>query len=175
MRKRMRILIEEGWQRPSAPLDSLGLAWQWTLEDLYREFYLEDGKTPLETIIPFRFGMILRFVGSNGFDIDQRGFKACGMASLTLRSHGSGRDQIGHIEDVFIRPEYRGFGHGETLLGRLIQVTNERELLWLELTSKSKRRAAHALYQKLGFMMVAEANSTQHHATNLFRLPLRTR
>lgn len=174
MRKRMRILIEEGWQRPSAPLDPLGLAWQWTLEDLYREFYLEDDKTPLETIIPFRSGMILRFVGSNGFGIGQRGFKAYGMASLTLRSHGSGMHQIGHIEDVFIRPEYRGFGHGEALLERLIQLASKRELLWLELTSKSKRRAAHALYRKLGFRMVAEANSTQDRATNLFRLPLRT-
>lgn len=172
MRKPMRILVEDGWRVPSMPLDKLGLAWQRTLEDLYREFYFEVGKTPLETVTPFRSGMIIRFIGSNGFSVDQPGFRAYGMASLMLCYHGSGRDIIGHVEDVFIRPNYRGFGQGETLITALIRVATLRGFHRLELTSKSKRRAAHALYQKLGFRMVAEANSTQDHATNLFRLPL---
>lgn len=157
--------------------DGLGLSsssmvemlWRLELHTLYRDFCQEDGREPPETIVVFDAGRIIRFLVGNEkpTNDDLKGF---GMATLVLHRDGTGTRLIGHVEDVFIRPEHRGQGYSERLMRRLIEEARARKLIRLELTSNPKRIAANLLYQKLGFRLVAQATLETTGATNLYRL-----
>ncbi len=61
------------------------------------------------------------------------------------------------IEDVIVDEAHRGQGLGEYLARRLIRAGSKLGLQTIELTSSPQRKAANALYQKLGFQLVTEA------------------
>ncbi len=70
---------------------------------------------------------------------------------------------IAQIEDVVIDEEYRNKGLGEQISQKLIERARVRGARVIQLSSRSTRTAANALYQKLGFV---------HHETNSYYLKL---
>jgi ribosomal protein S18 acetylase RimI-like enzyme len=57
----------------------------------------------------------------------------------------------GWIEDVVVDEGARGLGVGEALTKAALEEARRRGVRSLDLTSRSSREAANALYQKLGF------------------------
>ncbi len=57
----------------------------------------------------------------------------------------------GHIEDVIVHEEFRGFGLGRLLIEYVMEEATRLELEFLELTSRSSRTDANEMYLKLGF------------------------
>jgi len=57
----------------------------------------------------------------------------------------------GWIEDVVVDEDARGLGIGEALTMAAVDEARQRGVRSLDLTSRSSREAANALYQKLGF------------------------
>jgi GNAT superfamily N-acetyltransferase len=151
--------------------------WKYQLEKLYTEFRAEDDREPPKEIIPFDNERIVRILATNGKPITDKDFIAYGMATLVLCNHGTGTGYIGHVEDVFVSRDFRRQGISENLMRTLIEKARVRDLIYLELTSNPKWSAAHELYEKVGFRMIAKAvprKDAGNRATDLFRLPLRT-
>lgn len=148
--------------------------WRHHFEMLYMEFCTEDGRNPPAAgeIIPFDNERIVRIVAGNELGISNVGFVAYGMATLILANHGTGARYVGHVEDVFVSRNFRRQGIGENLMRALIKEAGTRDVIYLELKSNPKRLAAHKLYEKIGFEMIAK--SVGKHGTDVFRLPLRT-
>ena len=72
-----------------------------------------------------------------------------GMATICFREPPI--DKIGTIEGVIVAQAYQGRGIGETLNKMLIEEAKKRKMSHIELTSRPERKAANALYKKLGF------------------------
>ncbi|HEY5104150.1 MAG TPA: GNAT family N-acetyltransferase [Acidimicrobiales bacterium] len=66
----------------------------------------------------------------------------------------------GWIEDVVVDEDARGLGIGEALTSAALDEARIRGVRSLDLTSRSSREAANALYQKLGF---------ERRETNVYR------
>jgi ribosomal protein S18 acetylase RimI-like enzyme len=71
--------------------------------------------------------------------------------------------QFGYVEEVVVDEAARGQGIGAALLAALIDLARRDGLDFVELTSRSARVAANALYRSLGFEL---------RETNVYRLPL---
>jgi ribosomal protein S18 acetylase RimI-like enzyme len=67
------------------------------------------------------------------------------------------------IEDVVVDQDARGLGAGEALTLAAIDEARRRDVRSIDLTSRSSREAANALYQKLGF---------SPRSTNVYRFNL---
>lgn len=70
---------------------------------------------------------------------------------------------IAQIEDVVVDEEYRNKGLGEQISQKLVERARVRGARVIQLSSRSTRTAANALYKKLGFV---------HHETNSYYLKL---
>ena len=57
------------------------------------------------------------------------------------------------VEDVVVHPEYRGQHLGRQLMAHLLEASRQYAPLTLQLTSRSSRQAARALYASLGFKL----------------------
>jgi len=80
---------------------------------------------------------------------------------------------IAEIHDIVVNETERGNGYGEEIARALMNVALEfskvKECkLKLFLTSRPTRVAANALYQKLGFVLVAKSNG--EWGTNLYKI-----
>ncbi|MDR3570810.1 MAG: GNAT family N-acetyltransferase [Candidatus Pacebacteria bacterium] len=91
----------------------------------------------------------------------QDGERIIGMATLYLQQKIDNR--AAWVEDVIVSDEYRGRGLGKQLMEELIKTAREEGVLTLNLTSRSSRVAANALYQKLGF---------EQRDTNVYKMKL---
>lgn len=60
---------------------------------------------------------------------------------------------VGDVEDVVVSNVYRGAGIGKKLMNILIETARAKNLQSLQLTSNSRRVAAHGLYHSLGFVI----------------------
>jgi len=90
------------------------------------------------------------------------GEEAAGFALFFLNfSTWSGRRGL-YLEDLFVKPEYRGQGLGRILLGRLAQIARERRCARMEWAVLDWNKNAIGFYEKLG----AQAQS----AWTVFRL-----
>jgi ribosomal protein S18 acetylase RimI-like enzyme len=69
----------------------------------------------------------------------------------------------GWIEDVVVDEDARGLGIGEALTRAALEEARVRGVRSLDLTSRSSREAANALYQKLGF---------ERRDTNVYRFSM---
>lgn len=146
--------------------------WELELKALYRGFYEENRKRPPKDIVPFNdAGTIIRFLIGNDDSIAD-GFWAFGMATLILCPDGTGTRMIGRVEYVFVHPDFRRKGYCELLMRYLIQEAKNRELFSLELRSRPGRVAANALYQKLGFQLIATADPALPNGTNVYWMGL---
>lgn len=95
------------------------------------------------------------------FVVRRRDREIIGMATLTTYRKLSGL--VGVVEDVVISKTCRGSGMGKMLMQMLIQGAKIRNVQYLLLTSRPKRKIARELYRSIGF-------TPQN--TTLFRLPL---
>lgn len=77
------------------------------------------------------------------------GKKLVGTASLIMMRQIIGTKAM--VEDVVVDDEYRGKGFGEQLMRELLKIAKKEKVRKVVLTSKPDRKAAHALYYKLGF------------------------
>lgn len=94
-----------------------------------------------------------------------------GMASIFFQRNLT--RWIAEVHDVVVDECYRGQGIGRMLMERLIAESqlfarDHAEKIKLYLTSRPSRLAANALYQKLGFTLVAQA--TGEWGTNLYKM-----
>ena len=100
-------------------------------------------------------------------DHDQRLKPIIGIASIYFVDKMTGTQCF--VEDVVVDNNYRGKGLGRKLTEHLIATARERKAKCIDLTSKPERVAANALYQSLGFKLMATATK---NGTNLYRLYL---
>jgi ribosomal protein S18 acetylase RimI-like enzyme len=71
--------------------------------------------------------------------------------------------QFGYVEEVAVDETMRGLGVGRALMDGLVAEARQRGLDFVELTSRSSREAANALYRSLGFRL---------RETNVYRMDL---
>jgi ribosomal protein S18 acetylase RimI-like enzyme len=71
---------------------------------------------------------------------------------------------FGYVEEVVVDSNMRGRGIGRHLVEGVVDVARSKGLDFVELTSRSSREAANALYQSLSF---------RRRETNVYRLNLR--
>jgi len=64
--------------------------------------------------------------------------------------------RIGNVQDVWVRPDLRGKGHGRTLMEGVVHHAKILGLRSLTLTSNGEREAARGLYATLGFRRVTD-------------------
>jgi ribosomal protein S18 acetylase RimI-like enzyme len=85
------------------------------------------------------------------------------VGTLTLVVFQIPSGQRGWIEDVVVDESARGLGIGEALTVAAIDEARSRGVRSLDLTSRSSREAANALYLKLGF---------ERRETNVYRFSI---
>ena len=109
---------------------------------------------------------------------DRVRFVAAGPASCIVVARVSGRvvgsatlltmvtlvGAFGYLEEVVVDSSMRGAGVGKNLVAAVVDVARAGGLEFIELTSRSSREAANALYQSLSFA---------RRETNVYRLNLR--
>lgn len=71
-------------------------------------------------------------------------------ASLVLITNEMNAKPYGLLEDVFVREQDRGGGHGSRLVERIIALAREKGCYKLIATSRYSRPKVHALYMRLG-------------------------
>jgi len=84
-----------------------------------------------------------------------------------------------YLDAVVVHPHFRRRGWAEQLVREAIEIVKYHSAAaelptTLELTSKPKREAANAMYQKMGFKLVAAAVPDDPDGTNLYRLRIRS-
>jgi ribosomal protein S18 acetylase RimI-like enzyme len=153
-------LLAEGW-RTSAGIEMR----RWSENDFgaasrliaqayagHRDSYInEQYRTPQGS---HRFlHNIVRFPGCGYFDLD---------SSRSLLVHGSPdlaglllcsrvREDVGHVTQICVAPEYRGHGLGKGLMEECARNLASRKFCLLTLTVTASNRNAVALYEQLGF------------------------
>lgn len=96
---------------------------------------------------------IVRFPGCGYFDADasralvQKG--SADLAGLLLCSRV--REDVGHVTQICVAPEYRGQGLGRLLMAECARTLARRKFSLLTLTVTASNRNAVALYEWLGF------------------------
>ena len=90
--------------------------------------------------------------------------KIVGIASMCIYSVISGKK--GWIEDVVVDTSQRGKGIGKQLIEFLIEEGKRQELTEIYLFTEDEKKAAIALYQKLGF---------QRKQSQLYNLKIKSR
>lgn len=96
---------------------------------------------------------IVRFPGCGLFDGDSS-FVAIDKAThalIGLILCSRVKEDVGHVTQVCLLPEYRGLGIGESLITTTCQSLKNRNFSRLTLTVTEMNRQAVALYNKLGF------------------------
>ena len=71
-------------------------------------------------------------------------------ASLVLITNEINPKPYGLLEDVFVREDDRGGGHGSRLVERIVDLAKEKGCYKLIATSRYSRPRVHALYTRLG-------------------------
>jgi ribosomal protein S18 acetylase RimI-like enzyme len=73
-----------------------------------------------------------------------------GFVAISMRRpYWSARPEV-HVDDLYVRPEHRGGGHGRALLQAAIAAAREQGAGHLELTTTEEDVAAAALYRAEG-------------------------
>lgn len=96
---------------------------------------------------------IVRFPGCGVFDVDSS-FVAVHKASNSIAGLilcSRVRDDVGHVTQICLLPEYRGLGAGESLISATYHSLRQRNFSLLSLTVTEANHRAVDLYKKLGF------------------------
>lgn len=72
-----------------------------------------------------------------------------GTARLSILLQNGGRSGV--VDDVVVDKDHRMNGIGRALMTRIELEAYDRDLLWVDLTSRYTRTEAHALYKSMGY------------------------
>jgi (aminoalkyl)phosphonate N-acetyltransferase len=75
------------------------------------------------------------------------GFINCHVQYLLHHGHF-----VGEIQEMFVKEEFRSSGIGKKLISELKEAAKASKIFQLEVTSSWKRTAAHAFYEREGFV-----------------------
>lgn len=75
-----------------------------------------------------------------------------------------------YLEDLYVRPQFRAFGHGKALLTELGRIANERGYGRLEWSVLDWNTPAHGFYRSLGAAPMDEWTVWRLHGAELTRL-----
>jgi ribosomal protein S18 acetylase RimI-like enzyme len=71
------------------------------------------------------------------------------------------RADIGHVDDLYVRPAHRRRGVATTMLHHLARVLGERGVTSVALDVDADNSAARALYERAGFVQYADRFATK--------------
>lgn len=91
------------------------------------------------------------------------------MATLATSPNSLWLTRIAQIWDVVTLKDHQRRGLAESILRAMISSNQSAGLLYLELFSRPERIAAHRLYEKLGFIRVAEATKGEKNGRHCYR------
>jgi GNAT superfamily N-acetyltransferase len=74
-----------------------------------------------------------------------------GLALLRFRPSVWTEKQEAYLQELYVAPDLRGRGIGESLMEAVIEVCRRHDAAWIELNTGETDVAARALYRKLGF------------------------
>ena len=114
----------------------------------YKELTDQDVKDMLEA-------------SSNNLIIARLGEQIVGMVTVLIFRIPYAKK--GYIDDLIVDESYRGHGLGSQLLDRALVLAKEKEVAYIDFTSRPRRVAGNTLYEKLGF---------KKRDTNVYRLIL---
>lgn len=77
--------------------------------------------------------------------------KEIGRVFLYLMHNDLHKEPFGLVEDVFVKEEFRGRGHGTMLVQAAIEAAKENKCYKLLCTSRYGRDDIHKWYESLGF------------------------
>ena len=81
-----------------------------------------------------------------------RGGRVIGRAYLYVLRNDLHDRPYGYVEDLYVDPSQRGAGLGAQMMEQLIKLARAHGCYKVTATSKDARKAAQALYDKLGFV-----------------------
>jgi ribosomal protein S18 acetylase RimI-like enzyme len=87
--------------------------------------------------------------------------KVIGFCSLTVKNNLWQQGYLGHIDELVVDKQNRGFGVGSQLLERIMEIAKEMGCRRVELDSGFHRVKAHSFYQQKGFKKRAYLFSKQ--------------
>ena len=122
------------------------------LVDLMTDFYRESAFTLQPGSAQTAFAKLLADPALGRIWIGEQGGKAIGYIVLTLgfSMEYGGRDAF--VDDLFVRPQFRGRGLGNQLLDTLIAECVRLDVRALHLEVDRANDRAHALYRSFGFV-----------------------
>lgn len=96
---------------------------------------------------------IVRFPGCGYFDVESsRALVEWGKADLAgLLLCSRVREDVGHVTQICVGPEYRGLGLGRLLMTECARALAKRNFCLLTLTVTASNQKAVSLYERLGF------------------------
>lgn len=114
------------------------------------DFGAEFGeREPSAELATERFGELLG--GDDDLALVALAPDPAGFAFLRVRSSVYSRAREAYLQELYVRPDRRGEGHGELLLRASLDLARELGCDRIELGTAVGDRAARALYEKLGF------------------------
>jgi ribosomal protein S18 acetylase RimI-like enzyme len=120
-----------------------------TLRELWKEYASEIGRYRTAPW-PWSWEDVAPRLRHGAAFLAESGGEAIGFA-IASRS----RADIGHVEDLYVRPAYRRRGVATALLRRLAEAFGERGVVHVALDVDAGNEAARALYAELGFELYA--------------------
>ncbi|XP_057676258.1 thialysine N-epsilon-acetyltransferase-like [Corythoichthys intestinalis] len=80
---------------------------------------------------------------------NKEGFKIVGLA-VYFYTYSTWKGRSVYLEDLYVMPEFRGFGIGKNLLSTLAKVVKEKHCVQLELSVLGQNNRSRAFYSGLG-------------------------
>ncbi|MDR0734585.1 MAG: GNAT family N-acetyltransferase [Elusimicrobiota bacterium] len=77
--------------------------------------------------------------------------KIIGFCSLTIRNNLWLAGNLGHIDELIVDKNFRGYGIGGKLMDEIIKIAKENNCKRIELDSAFHRKEAHKIYEHLGY------------------------
>ncbi len=136
--------------------------------------------------------LFVEYAEAIGVDLEYQGFAAelAGLPSPYVAPHGAlliaridGRvagcvalrrleASIAEMKRLYARPEFRGHGLGERLVGEAIDVARHAGYAALRLDTLAAMQSAQKLYAKLGFVEIPAYNDMHLPGTRFYQLDL---
>jgi ribosomal protein S18 acetylase RimI-like enzyme len=74
-----------------------------------------------------------------------------GFCSLTIKNNLWQSGNLGHVDELVVDKNYRGNGHGKTLIDSITKIAKDLKCKRIELDSAFHRKEAHRFYESLGY------------------------
>ncbi len=117
---------------------------------MLHEFNLEFGETsPGVSFLASRIERLVSDAAKQFLVIDVGGL--IGLAQVDFRPTVWSEMPVATLEELYVKPERRGDGHGRALMEATLRLTRERGCPWVEIVTGEDDTAARGLYESFGF------------------------